>query len=134
MAVFFISYAEEYFEKVLGEKVPGQWDGKFVQVRNNGDEYLLFSPKGFAPYHADIVKKFSEDQGLAGKFFKPKMRFDIEEPGWMVTGGGKYRIDRGEKTLLLYDNSMAYGCFEAAGMKEKILSVHELSGYMVRIE
>lgn len=118
----------------MGEEVPEQWDGKFVQVRRDNDEYLLFSPKGFTPYHADIVKKFSIEKGLAGTFSKPKMRFDIEEPGWEVTGGGKYMINRRVMTLRLYDNSMAYGRFDTKDLKERIHMIQELSEYTVTIE
>jgi len=134
MALIFISYADEYFENILNSAIPEHWGGKFVHILSEDDEYLVFSPKGLTPYHADIVQRFCDERRLTGTFYKTQKRFDIEEPGWSVVGGGKFEFDRAAKTLRLHDNSMAYGRFEAKGWKEKIQSVRELSDYNIRID
>lgn len=134
MAFILINYAEEYFKKAQGGTIPVRWGGKFVLVNSDKDEFLILSPKELTPYHADIVQRFSEEKGLAGTFHKPQKRFDIEEPGWAVNGGGKFEIDVAIKTLRFYDNSMAYGRFEAKALMENVESVKELSGYRIKIE
>jgi len=34
-------------------------------------------------------------------------------------GGGKFEIDKAEKHIRLYDNSMAYGRFDIEGLKKR---------------
>ncbi len=49
-------------------------------------------------------------------------------------GGGKFEIDKAEKYIRLYDNSMAYGRFDNEGLKEKIFLINGMSDYKVQIE
>jgi hypothetical protein len=107
--------------------------GKFVQIRNGNTEYLVFSPRQLAPYHADLVEKFCEEKNIAGSYVKERRRYDIHDPEWVVVGGGKFETDGAKRSILLYDNSMAYGRFDPKGLKEKIRGTEELAGYTVKI-
>ena len=52
----------------------------------------------------------------------------------MVSGGGRFRVDTLTETLLLWDNSQAYGRFEESGLSDKIAGAgHPWSGYEVKI-
>jgi len=53
---------------------------------------------------------------------------------YLITGGGKFEIDRKKKHIRLYDDSLAYGKFDRRGLKERILSIAEFSKYKVQIE
>jgi hypothetical protein len=136
MNVISIDYSEMYYSSVAKTPVPDKRTGKFVQIRHNDTEYLVFSPKEFAPYHADLVKQFCSDRGLNGSYDSRSKRFDIHDPGWVIVGGGKYEyeIDKSEKHIRLYDNSLAYGRFDNEGLKEKIFLINGMSDYKVQIE
>jgi len=134
MQIICIDYSEIYYPEIAKTPVPDRRAGKFVQVRHNNTEYLIFSPKEFTPYHADLVKLFCKEKGLKGSFNRTSKYFEISDPAWVVTGGGKFEVDKKKKFIRLYDNSMAYGQFDRRGLKEKILSMGFASDYMVVIE
>jgi len=97
-------------------------------------EYLIFSPKEFSRYHADIVKTYCQEKGIDGIYDGQAKQFVIDDPSWVILGGGKFEMDREKMIIRIYDNSMAYGSFDARGLKEKIRSVKRMSGYRVEIE
>ena len=132
--VVFIDYSAQYYLTVAETAVPDKRAGKFVQIRNDATEYLVFSPKEFTLYHADLVERFCSDKGLKGSYNKEGKRFDIHDLVWVIVGGGRFEIDSEKRYLCLYDNSMAYGRFDPMGLKEKILSIDALSGHDVKIE
>jgi len=134
MQFLIIHYSELYCAQRACSLKPGKIIGKFVQIRHNSTEYLIFSPKEFTKYHADIVKRFCRDRGIDGVYNDQLKRFDIHDPSWDILGGGKFEMDQGKSILRLYDNSMVYGKFNASGLKKNILSSKEMSGYRIVIE
>jgi hypothetical protein len=132
--IIYVNYASIYYPDIAGIVEPRQYQGKFVQIRKSGTEYLVFSPKEFARFHADIVESFCGEHDIRGIYKSENKIFKILDPLWSVIGGGKFEIDREKKHLRIYDNSMAYGKFEGKGLREKILSVSQFSSYKVQIE
>ena len=131
--IIYIDYAQIYY-KERKKRFPKHYSGKFVQMRNNFTEYLVFSPKEFTRYHADIIERFCLDREIPGVHNKKNKRFDIIDFAWSVLGGGKFEIDKKKKYLKLYGDSMAYGRYDRRGMKEKILSIEHFADYTVDIE
>ena len=134
MAIVFIDYTYLYYSAIAKTGVPPARSGKFVQIRNGSTEYLVFSPKEFTKYHANIVERFCLDKGIEGGYDSGGKRYDISDSAWNITGGGKYEIDTHKKAINLFDDSMAYGKFEIQGLREKILSLPEFYDFTVRIE
>jgi hypothetical protein len=134
MIMVFIDYTRLYYMAIAKTEVPPVISGKFVQIRNESTEYLVFSPTEFTKYHANIVERFCLDKGIEGGYDPEGKRYDIPDRAWIVAGGGKYEIDAHKKTIKLYDNSMAYGKFDIQGLREKIRSQPEFSAFTVRIE
>ena len=134
MAMVFIDYTHLYYTAIAKTGVPPTRSGKFVQIRHRSTEYLVFSPKEFTKYHANIVERFCLDKGIEGGYDSGGKRYAIADRAWIVAGGGKYEIDTNKKTIKLYDNSMAYGKFVIPGLREKILFLPEFYVFTVRIE
>lgn len=134
MKVVFIDYYEMYYSAVTGLNIPDNRTGKFVQIRHVSTEYLIFSPKELALYHADIVERFCSEKGIIGAYDNTVKRFDIHDPAWDIAGGGKFEIDKTKKHFRLYDNSMAYGRFDPRGLKERISSIDEFADFRVQID
>ena len=134
MAMVFIDYTQFYYTTIAKTGIPPAISGKFVRIRNGSTDYLVLSPKDFTKYHANIVERFCLDKGIEGGYDLERKRYDIYDQAWVVTGGGKYELDRKRKAIKLYDNSMAYGKFEVSGLREIILADPEFSGFTVRIE
>ena len=134
MNVILIDYSELHYSREAKTPVPAKRSGKFVQVRDKATEYLVLAPREFAPYHADIVEFFCREKGISGARNAEGRRFDILEPAWIIAGGGKFELDEGNKYIRFYDNSMAYGRFDAKGLKEKIPLIGELSDYTADVE
>ncbi len=134
MKLVLVDYSPVYYSGGENPVLPDKQGGKFVQIRKADVEYLVLSPAGLAAYHADIVERFCRDREIDGVYNASKKRFDIHDPAWSVAGGGKFEIDRALKHIRLYDNSMAYGRFESAGLRERILQTDALKEYEVAIE
>ncbi|MDA8240757.1 MAG: hypothetical protein M0Z67_10355 [Nitrospiraceae bacterium] len=134
MKTVFIDYSGMYYSGGKKASLPDNRSGKFVQLRKDDVEYLVFSPSGLTAYHAEIVERFCRDRDIDGVYNTEKKRFDIHDQTWVVAGGGKFEIDGPGKRLRLYDNSMAYGRFDPRGLRERILQVEALKDYSVMIE
>ena len=134
MKVVLIDYSGVYGPGEAKTSLPDKGSGKFVQIRKGDTEYLVFSPKELAPYHAHIVERFCLERGIRGAHEGDGKRFSIHDSGWIVVGGGKYEIDKEHRHIRLYDDSVAYGKFDSKGLKEKIYMIIELRGFEVRIE
>jgi len=134
MPFIFIDYTGLYFTAVAKTPVPVIISGKFVRIRNGTTDYVIFSPKEFTKFHANIVQRFCLDKGIEGNYDPEGKRYDIPDRSWVVLGGGKFEKDENGKTLRLYDNSLAYGKFEKQGLREAISSLPEYAGFTVLIE
>lgn len=131
MNTVIVDYSEIYYS---GKgSIPERYSGKFVQIRHNDTEYILFSPTELIKYHADIVERFCLERKISGHYNKDKKSFDIDDPAWFIVGGGKFDWDKKGKIIRLYDDSMAYGKFDEKGLKERIKK-GKLSDYEIQIE
>ncbi len=134
MAMIFIDYTRLYYTAIKQAGSPPVTSGKFVQIRHEFTDYLIFSPTEFTKYHANIVERFCMDKGIEGGYVSRGKRYDIADRAWIVVGGGKYEIDETKKTIKLYDNSMAYGKFNIQGLRENLHSLPRFSAFAVSIE
>ncbi len=134
MTIVFINYLKLYYTEISKTAAPLVVNGKFVQIRNESTLYLVFSPSEFTKYHANIVERFCLEKGIEGSYGPEKKRYDMYDQAWRVLGGGKFEMDSDKKAIKLYDDSMAYGKFDASGLKETISVLPEFSGFTVLIE
>jgi hypothetical protein len=134
MPMVLIDYIPFYFTSIAQTAVPPLVAGKFVQIRNGNALYLIFSPKEFTKYHANIIERFCMDKGIEGSYDAKREKFFIPDQAWVIVGGGKFERDGHKKTIKLFDNSMAYGKFTSEGLKEALAASPEFSGYTVTIE
>ena len=130
----FIDYTPFYFTSIAGSAVPSVTAGKFDQIRNGSTLYLVLSPKELTKYHANIIERFCMDKGIEGSYDAKREKFFISDQAWQVIGGGKFERDANKKAIKLYDNSMAYGKFDATGLKEMLLTLPEIFSYNIIIE
>jgi len=129
-----IDYTPFYFTSIAGTKVPPLTSGKFIQIRSGNTLFLILSPKELTKYHANIVERFCMDKGIEGSYDAKREKFTITDHEWQIVGGGKFERDADKKAIKLYDNSMAYGKFDATGLKDMLGSLQEFSGYTVTVE
>lgn len=134
MPTVLIDYIPFYYTSIAQTAIPPVVSGKFVQIRNGNTLYLIFSPKEFTKYHANIVERFCMDKGVEGSYDIKREKFSILDQAWIIVGGGKFEQDGIKKAIKLFDNSMAYGKFDATGLKELLTALPEFSGYTVTIE
>ena len=132
--MIFIDYTPFYYASIAGSAVPPVTTGKFVQIRNVDTLYLVLSPKELTKYHANIVERFCMDKGIEGSYDAKREKFTILDIAWVIIGGGKFERDGNNKAIKLYDNSMAYGKFDATGLKEALAALPEFAGYSILIE
>lgn len=130
----FIDYTPFFYASIAGTPIPAVITGKFVQIRNGSERFIVLSPKEFTKYHANIVERFCMDKGIEGCYDSRKEKFIIRDRAWQIAGGGKFERDDNKKAIKLYDNSMAYGKFDATGLKEMLAALPEFSGYSVTTE
>ncbi len=134
MVVTLVDYILFYYTSLSKVPAPPIITGKFVQIRKGNTLYLVFSPGELSKYHSNIVERFCLDKGIDGSYDSERKRYDIYDHDWIVAGGGKFVIDRKQKSIKLYDDSMAYGKFGKTGLKDTIKSFREFSDFTVLIE
>jgi hypothetical protein len=114
-------YTETYYRETLGQTAPATYSGKFVHIVGPSDEYLILSPKEVTKFHAHIVERFCQIHPEMS--CSPSQSGDaslFDQSGWEVHGGGRFRIDRSEKTLTLWDSSKAYGIFDGVHIRDAL--------------
>jgi hypothetical protein len=101
-----------------------QWQGKLIQFRWRGQEYLVFAPFEIHRYHNQILGHFLKDHGIVHCWLD-EQRLEIDDPGLRVIGGGRFRLDLARHSLELWDDSQTYGRFDELGLAGKIARAGE---------
>jgi hypothetical protein len=134
MDVILIDYITFYYTSISKESAPSIITGKFVQIRHGNILYLVLAPQGLMKYHANIVERFCIDNDIEGNYDSERKRYKVRDQSWIVAGGGKFAIDRKQKTIKLYDDSMAYGKFDKSGLRDAIGTLREFSDFTIQVE
>ena len=129
----FIDYSEAYYAQIEKTIVPQIREGKFVQIADGNQEYLVFAPKGLCKYHSHIVERFAELRGLSLSRDRSGETVGIDDPDWRILGGGRMRIDQVDKRAVLEGSSQAYGPFRRTGLTEKISALAEFGSFTVSL-
>jgi len=109
----------------------GLRDGKFVQIRDSSDEYLVFAPRGMCKYHSNIVEQFAEFRDIEIRRNKTGETVYFADPNWEIVGGGKMRINTAEKSIEIGGVSQAYGPFDGVGLRTRLAEV--LEGFVIAV-
>jgi len=127
----FIDLSHESQECATGNAPPPSHEGKFVQIRNDTDEYLVFAPKGLCKYHSHIVETFASLQNIDIRENDKGDTVYFVDSMWEIVGGGKMKIDRNNRSIELGGLSQAYGPFDTAGLKSRLTPSFE--GYTINV-
>lgn len=110
------------------------YEGKFIHIIGPGDEYLCLSPRGLAKYHANIAQAFSRRREHLSFVMHPSGEDGrFATVGWTIKGGGRFRLNRAERTIDLFGSSKAYGGFNGPELQQKILTVPGWEKFDVRV-
>ncbi len=110
------------------------YEGKFVHIIGPSHEYLCFSPRGMAKYHANIAQGFSRRREHLSFVMHPSGEDGrFATAGWTVKGGGRFRLNRAKHVLELFGSSKAYGTFDGIELQQKIRKVPGWEEFDVRI-
>lgn len=96
--------------------------GKFVQIRWKGAPWLLFASKDQHGFHNQIVAHFLSDLHLPYQWQSPE-RLLFEQPELEIVGGGKFELNWGTQELSLFGDSMVYGRFDEALLRDSLQRV-----------
>lgn len=94
-------------------------EGKFLQLKLAGREYLLFAAAEELRYHNQILGRFLSDQGIPHRW-EGQENLVMSHPALSIIGGGRFRLDTVEKTLRVWDRSSVYGRFDAAVLSAQL--------------
>ncbi|MBF0519448.1 MAG: hypothetical protein HQK92_06980 [Nitrospirae bacterium] len=130
----YIDYSDFFYQTTNKTATPLERTGKFVQLTNETTEFVIFSPKEFTAYHADILVIFCKQQGIAHTHNAADKYLEIVDTGWEIIGGGTWKIEEKGKLLVLWGFSQAYGKFNPEGLKEKLTTVGNLTGFTIQID
>lgn len=115
------------------EVFPG---GKFVILAHGKDLHLILSPLDLTPYHANIVHRYLEGEGLGRVEAASSSGIRILTPGWKVKGGGHFQVETLTHTLTLQGKSTAFGKYHARLLEPYELEIPErlgLAGYALEM-
>lgn len=99
----------------------GRLEGKFLQLRLDGRDCLLFAASARFRYHNQILARFLSDRGILHRW-EGEFRLVLDQADLSVTGGGRFQLDSDRKSLYVWDNSSVYGRFDAAQLAEQLAS------------
>ncbi|MBI3872936.1 MAG: hypothetical protein HY304_07675 [candidate division Zixibacteria bacterium] len=103
------------------DSAPSEHQGKFVHIVGPQEEFLVLSPIELTEYHAHIVQRFSRRRADLSSVSTPAGDVVLfGTPGWSIKGGGRYRLDRGHRTLSLWGSSKAYGQFDGEHLRDTL--------------
>ena len=108
--------------------------GKFVQIRHDDDEYIVFAPKALCKYHAHIIEEFASDPGFDLTTRRTDQGSYFHDLKWRILGGGKMQIDIENRTLLLSGDSKAYGAFDRSVIITKLSEVPQFRDYKILLD
>lgn len=127
----FIDLSRESQECAADDAPLASCEGKFVQIRNDADEYLVFASKGLCKYHSHIVETFASLRNIDVRENSKGDAVYFVDPMWEVVGGGKMKIDRDNRSVELAGSSQAYGPFDTVGLKSRLTP--SFDGYTINV-
>jgi hypothetical protein len=127
-------YSDYYYQSVAHSPTPNPTSGKFVHIVGPDEEFLVLSPIALTGYHAHIVERFCKLRpGVSCTLSSSRDDGAFDLPYWKIRGGGRFRLDRKDRTLTLWDVSKAFGSFDGTHIKTA-LSVHpDWNNHEIRI-
>lgn len=102
-------------------------EGKFLQLRWQGNDYLLFATRDRFRFHNQMLGRFLANHALP-HHWRDEATLEFDLPRLSVIGGGRFRFTREPQRLELWDESQAYGRFEEWGLAESIRASGHLYG------
>ncbi len=115
-------------------RLPARMEGKFLQLRLDGQEWLVFAPRARHRYHNQILAELLGERGTPYVWEDGRTVLGFHDPGVEVIGGGRFAADTEAGTLLLWDDSRAYGRFDERGLAGRIAAAgHPWSRFAVTI-
>ncbi len=94
------------------EKMQTTLDCKFVLLANETENFLIFGSLHSYNYHAKLVEKFCLDRNISSKWQRQPDLYNVDDETLGIKGGGWFKFDFFQKTLLAAGSSTAYGRFD----------------------
>lgn len=87
--------------------------GKFLQITCEGIPWLLFAAPDACRFHNQMLARFLDDAAIPYRWTSPES-LEVNDGRIKVIGGGRFRLDPLGQHLELWDDSHAYGRFDAS--------------------
>lgn len=94
-------------------------EGKFLQFRWQGNEYLIFATRDEHQFHNQMLGHFLSDHKVP-HHWQDSEHLEVEDTDLSVIGGGRFYFNANSVELELWDNSMAYGRFDETGLADRL--------------
>ena len=95
--------------------------GKFLQISCAGIPWLLFATPDTCRFHNRMLSRFLDDAAIPYRWTSPET-LDVADERIKVIGGGRFRLDPLGQHLELWDDSHAYGRFDASLVADQLAS------------
>ena len=95
--------------------------GKFLQISCAGIPWLLFATPDACRFHNQILSRFLDGAAIPYRWTSPET-LEVNDERIEVIGGGRFRLDPLGQHLELWDDSHAYGRFDASLVADQLAS------------
>jgi hypothetical protein len=95
--------------------------GKFLQIYCDGISWLLFATPDACRFHNQILSRFLDGAAIPYRWTSSET-LEVTDRRIEVIGGGRFRLDPLGQHLELWDDSHAYGRFDASLVANQLAS------------
>lgn len=104
---------------------------KFVILKSNNQYWLIYGSLRDFNYHALLIDKYCNQNGIAGGWRRKPDLFEIYDKRINVVGGGWFEFDFSKNRFRAFGRSTAYGSVDARLVKELVQSDKMLSQFKI---
>ena len=115
--------------------MPAVRQGKFVHlVEGVEEELLVLSPYEQSVFHAQILERYCMLKGVEGRFIRKPELYEVIGAGIEIIGGGHWKLNETEFSLVLFGESTIYGGFRMEGLQSKVQVLPGYEKYKILIK
>ncbi len=134
MTFHLLDYNGLLSEQSLTHPSAQERQGKFMLVERNGVVHLVMGSINVYGYHADLLAKFCQDNGISHEWISRPAHLAIRDDSVKLHGGGWVAVKPKEGRVVFFGKSTAYGPFVRDILEPMLTQISVADGVTVTVD